>query len=163
MESLGIDIKLILVQAFNFFVLLFVLNKLLYKTILKNLEKRRQQIAEGIQLQEDLKQKDEKLEASRAKILERAEEEGQEILKSAVIDSKKRGERILEEYRLKAAEEKTKLLTQVEQEKNRTIEQAKRQAIDYAILIANRVLTKKIGKHEQKELVAQAIKDVSRS
>jgi len=44
MEKLGIDAQLIVLQAINFAILLYVLNRFLYKPVLGMLAKRKEQI-----------------------------------------------------------------------------------------------------------------------
>lgn len=49
LSQLGIDVKLFLSQAFNFFILLMVLRAFVYKPLLKVIKERNRKIAEGLE------------------------------------------------------------------------------------------------------------------
>ena len=47
-EKLGIDVKLVIAQLVNFFILLYVLKRFAYKPVLKILEDRERKIEKGL-------------------------------------------------------------------------------------------------------------------
>jgi len=47
MEALGLDIRLLVAQLINFGLLIFLLNKFLYKPLIKMLDDRKKKIAEA--------------------------------------------------------------------------------------------------------------------
>jgi len=120
MESLGLDVKLLLAQVVNFTILLVVLSKLLYKPLIKMIDERNKKISDSLEnskkIEEMLKQIEEKevkaMEGAREKaksekesIIALAQSEREEILNSAREQAKRELEKGLEA--IKAAEGET--------------------------------------------------------
>ena len=89
-EAFGIDVRLIIIQVFNFGILMAVLTYFLYKPVLKMLNEREAKIAQGIKdAEEAAKVRGEATEEKKA-ILEKAcifEMSQKEILTRKGIDS----------------------------------------------------------------------------
>jgi F-type H+-transporting ATPase subunit b len=83
MEALGIDLKLMIAQLVNFGILLFLLNKFLYKPISNMLDERKNKVETGIKDAESAKSNLEKAEADAEKIRKEARADATEILKNA--------------------------------------------------------------------------------
>jgi len=123
----GIDWRLLLVQAFNFGVLLVILWYFLYRPVLSLLEKRQAEITEGVrnaerasrELAEVTVQKEAILtEASREAntIVERAKERGLSKEETIVKEAQERSERMLKEAQERAQEEKRRALESAKEE-----------------------------------------------
>lgn len=162
MESLGINPVLLLTQALNFLIMMGVLSYLVYKPVLKNLEERKKKIEEGLKLQEEQTKEKDRLKETKEKMIAEVEEEGREILKRAVGRAKKQAQSKLVEGKQKIEEERKKALETVSLEREKTINQAKKQALDYALLISQKILSQKLGRKEQEELVKKAIEGLGR-
>src|SRR3989338_4733594 len=83
LSDFGVQPVLLLAQIVNFLVLLFILQKLLYKPILKVLEDRKRKIEESIANAEKIQEELEETEAKRALVIENAIEEGKKIIAEA--------------------------------------------------------------------------------
>ena len=75
-SAFGLDVKLLLIQALNFAILLAVLWRFLYTPVLKMIDERRAKVAEGVQ----------KAEAAVRRLVE-ADEEGKGLVASASKDA----------------------------------------------------------------------------
>ncbi len=104
MEKLGINFVHLLTQAFNFGLLVFVLTKIVYKPILKNLEKRRKKIEEGLILTEKLKKEEEELTAKKNLIIKEAQKEATAILNKSIEHAKSVENEMIKRARQKADE-----------------------------------------------------------
>ncbi|MCL4338932.1 hypothetical protein M1271_04545, partial [Patescibacteria group bacterium] len=60
MEKLGVEPFQLLTQLFNFFLMVFILTKFLYKPITKKLEERKKKIEEGLEYADRMKSEMEK-------------------------------------------------------------------------------------------------------
>ncbi|MBI4067181.1 F0F1 ATP synthase subunit B [Candidatus Gottesmanbacteria bacterium] len=89
MDKLGIEPMQLLLQAFNFVVLVVLLSKFLYKPILKVLEERKKKIAEGLAFTERAKLEEEKAEKKRQDIIDKAKEEAKKIVDEGKVAGKK--------------------------------------------------------------------------
>jgi F-type H+-transporting ATPase subunit b len=72
MESLGIDLRLMIAQIINFAVLLFILNKVLYKPLTKLLNERSKKIDESLKNSEKIEERLINLEKKEKDILQKA-------------------------------------------------------------------------------------------
>lgn len=104
LHGLGLDWKLLLAQAVNFFILLVVLRLTVYKPLLRFLAKRRREIEEGIAKTEEARRRLEEIaELKKAKMKE-AEGEVAEILSRSEARAKEEAQRIMDAAARKEAE-----------------------------------------------------------
>jgi F-type H+-transporting ATPase subunit b len=99
MESLGLDIKLLVAQIVNFAILFFVLKKVLYKPLIKVIDDRNKKIAESLENSQKIETKLAKIEEKEIEIMNRARD--------------------------KAKKEREELLVLADSEKNQIIDEAK--------------------------------------
>lgn len=158
MESLGIDLRLIIIQIINFGLLLFLLNKFLYKPILKILDERKKKVAESLAQAQKIEEEHVRLEEEKKKELQAAQEAGREFFEKA----KTEGERQRNEIIGRGKEEAERILQrtkeQLELEKEKLKEDLRAEIADLSIATAEKLLEKRIGKAEEKELLSQALK-----
>lgn len=160
MEKLGIEPTLLGAQVINFLVIFIVLQKLLYKPILAMLEKRKREIAEGLELTAKMREADEKLKASHEKALAKAREEALGIIE----DAKKQAKETEKELVLAAHAQAEAIIARAKAEAEETKKAAKddisREAVDLAVVMAKRVLSSVMGAKEQHTLIARRVKDL---
>lgn len=82
-EAFGIDWKILVINLVNFGALVLVLWYFLYGPVVRMLEHRRKQIAEGVAAAEKSKEELAKIEAARAAELAKAGKEADEVLAGA--------------------------------------------------------------------------------
>ncbi|MFZ2300088.1 MAG: F0F1 ATP synthase subunit B [Candidatus Moraniibacteriota bacterium] len=127
LANLGIDWKLLLAQAVNFLVLLFILRRFAYKPMLDFLEKRSTRIEQGLKDAEAAQTKLAAMEAKEKETLSVARNEARAIIDAAETSAKKRDaerlaeteaqtKRFLEDARIKIEAEKQKILVEARQE-----------------------------------------------
>ncbi len=103
MAEIGIiDIQAVIFQVFNFLVLLFLLNKFLYKPLIGLLEKRVKKVEEITQKEKELNEKLEKIDLEKAVVLRQAKEQAKESLSNAKSESAELAAKIEYEARKKA-------------------------------------------------------------
>ncbi len=102
MEALGVNGTFLLIQIINVSILIFVLNKIVYKPVLQLLEKRKKKIEEGLVLTEKLQKEQEKLEIHKKKIIEEANLESRLIIDNARKSAKVVEDGLLKEAKIKA-------------------------------------------------------------
>ena len=123
----GIDWRILLAQAVNFGVLLFILWRFAYRPILGVLRERREGIERGLALTRDAEKRmadivtlqEEKLSAASAAALDivsRAEQTGKEQRDLLITEAGKKGEHMIAEAKRVIREEKNKLREELERE-----------------------------------------------
>ena len=160
MDKLGIEPKLLLGQIVNFTIIMVVLSKFLYKPILDMLEKRKQEIAKGLELTEKMKDEEEKLMVKKQKMLEVARKEASDILDEARKQAKEEEKDIIatahkdaDAIVLKGKADAEALRVTME----KSVEQS---AIALAVSISERLLTGVLSADDKHKLIAKHIKQL---
>jgi len=109
--KLGIDIHLLIAQIINFVILLFILNKFVYKPILKEIEEKN---IEDNKKQKELEEKENQLKSQ----LEEA--------KNEIIKSKRKANNIIKEAEILAEQIKLRTQEEIETEKRKVFSQIKK-------------------------------------
>ena len=157
-KTFHIDIKLIIAQAVNFGIVLFVLWKFAYKPILKTLNDRSSKIEKGIQDAENSQIKLADMEKKEKAVLLQAREEAQKIIQQA----EKTAIANVQELEIKAKEQSEKTLEeakkQIEQEKNKAVKEAKSEIAELVMSATEKIIGEKMDSSKDKELIEKAIK-----
>ena len=113
-------------------------------------------------LQGKVQEKEEHLAETEKKLKKEIREEERRVMKHAVTEAKKREKEILEEAKKEIRAERDKMLAELVREREKTVEQAKKQSLDYAVLISEKLLGKKLDAEEQKKLLQDALTDLGK-
>jgi F-type H+-transporting ATPase subunit b len=158
MEQLGIQPSLLLAQIVNFAIIAFVLTKLLYKPILSMLEKRKQEIQDGLALTEKMRLEEEKMKAKHEKFMETARTDARDILEKAKKEAQEEEKRILAEAHTEATALLEKAKVEGENYRTEIRKDVQKESIQLAQAMVT-LLTKNIlSQQDQHKLVSQQIK-----
>jgi len=128
LKQLGINWKLFLSQAVNFFILLTVLWFFVYRPLMKVLKERSKRIKEGLEKAEEAGVRLKEIDKIGAEKIKQAEQKGIEIIKETEVKAKDLEQKLQkdsEEKQKKAqAEVKQQLLKQLEENKKVVLAQA---------------------------------------
>ncbi|CAN5162889.1 hypothetical protein BH09PAT2_BH09PAT2_02910 [soil metagenome] len=133
--TIGIDPVLFAAQIINFIVLLWILNRFLFKPIVKKIEDNEKELESAKQLQEELNKEKEELERKNKENLFHLKEKSIQIIKEAEEISKEIKKRQIDEYDLV----KSQLLQQTEkllQSKQKDIQKEHEAAIKSTVALA---------------------------
>ena len=162
LENLEIKWQLLLAQAVNFFILLFLLKKFLYKPMLKFLRERREAIEEGLKKSELAEQKFQEMREFQAKELAKTRQEAQSI----IDDAKKRGETAREEILITSRKETEALFKKaekdMEQMKTQRMQEAEHELARLALGGMEYLVREKISDERRTELQDEAIKHIKK-
>ncbi len=158
LNQFGINPILLAAQVVNFFILLFILKKFLYKPILKVLEERRKKIAESLRNAEEIELKLRKTQEQSENIIADTLEESKKILDDTnkvaaqiLEDTNKQAERIL----MKTTEDTKKF---IEFEKAQMMNQVKDHLSNIVQLGLEKVWGTKISA-EQRKIIDEVMKE----
>ncbi|MFZ1655020.1 MAG: F0F1 ATP synthase subunit B [Candidatus Moraniibacteriota bacterium] len=160
LAKLGIDWKLLIAQAVNFVVLLWVLRRYAYRPILRALEARTKKIEQGLQ---DAAQSQKKLQAvveEEKQIMAAAREEARDILLKAETSAKERDAQMLRETKGKIDKMIVDADSHLAEEKARLVREAKAEISGLVILATERVLGGAVDAKIDTELVQRSLKSV---
>lgn len=161
MEKLGIEPIQLLLQAFNFAVMVIVLTKLLYNPILKALSERKRKIAEGLEFAGKMKIEEEKLEKKRQDIILKAKEEGKKIVDEVKKESKKISAEIIEKANIQAIQILQKGREDIEIQRAEMEGKLKDSTIEIATTMVTRLLSEALSPKDQKEIIDRKIKTIT--
>lgn len=156
MEQLGFDWRFLIAQIINFLILMAILNALLYKPVLNMLQQRRERIAQSMKDVERASVAAQEAEADKAKVLDGARREAQEIRAVATRDT----EKIAQEIRARAEQEATEIRMKGQEDAQKqsslALADANKQITELAILATEQLLGRELAnKAEQERFVEQ--------
>lgn len=156
LHQLGINGTLLLSQIVNFFLVLFILQMLLYKPVLNMLEKRKERIAQSLKDAERSATAAAEAEKERAAILEEAGREAQQVRAQSARDA----ERIAQEIRSRAEQEATEIRMKAQADAEAQVQtvlvDAKKQIADLAIAATEQLLGRELrNRAEQERFVSE--------
>ena len=154
---LGLTLPSFMGQLINFLILLGLLTFFGYKPIRRMLDERAARIKQGMDQAEAAKQEYERARIEVEKQIGRARAEGQSIVGQA----EQAGERIKEEARQEAKSEALLIMertrAEMERERDRLIDELRREFIETAILAAERVISKTLDREAHRRVIEKTL------
>ncbi|MDO8536994.1 MAG: ATP synthase F0 subunit B [bacterium] len=130
LHNLGLDWKLLLSQAINFFILLLILRFLVYKPLLEILAQRRKKIERGLEEADEAERRLGEITLIQKEKIKEAEGQALGIMRSAEEQAKKEEKRMLAE----AAEKEKQILkfaeAKAQGEREAALKQVRAEAVD---------------------------------
>ena len=160
-DKLGIDPKLMLAQVVNFFVLLFILTKLVYKPILTLLDKRKKQIEKNVEDTRKIEDRLEKLEEEKGKILADASGEAMKVIEIAKKEAEEEKQLTLANAKKEISSLAERYRGQLQAEKSQMMNEIKAEVADLIIKSSEKIIKKEFKEDDQKRLEAAISKEVS--
>ncbi len=157
--ALGIDVRLLIVQAIAFLVLLWVLSKFVYPVISGMLERREVAIREGL---EAAQKAEENAEAANEKV-EKLLSDARKQANNVIVTAKDEATAIVEAANASATKQTEKMLERANAEIEKDIQTARKALRDETIDLVARATEKVVGdamtEKVDKKVVASALKD----
>ena len=147
--QLGIDWKLFLSQAVNFFILLLILRAFVYKPLLNVIKERNRKIKEGLEKAEEANVRLREIDNISKEKLKEADLESINIIKNTELKAKQLEQALI----LKAEKRQKDLMAQVELSYKKQQEEAKQNVVRQASELVRKFIVKTV------ELKPEAIDD----
>ena len=160
MESfLGLTLPSFIGQLINFIILLGLLTFFGYKPIRRMLDERSKRIKLSMEQAEATKQEYEKAQIEVAKQIRKARDEGQSIIGQAA----QAGDRIREEARQEARKQAQAIVERtradLEREREKLVDELRKEFVDTAILAAERVISETLDKERHRRIIDKTLKE----
>lgn len=160
LSDFGVQPVLLAAQMVNFLVLLFILQKLLYKPIIKVLEERKRRIEEGLINADKIQKELEETEAKRTQVMDKAIEEGKRIIAEATAA----GNQIHADAQAKSKADMEEMMAQGMQmiagEKEKMKSEVKSEVATMIQMSLEKVLGKALDSKMQQKLVEESVKTI---
>lgn len=145
LTQIGIDGKLLLAQAVNFLILLFLLHRFAYRPMLSFLEKRTERIEKGLKDAEEAEKKLSQAAENEEKVLADAREEAKRILADARESAEKRGKELVAEFEKKADRVMKEAEERATEDRERLMREAKGEIAELVVSTTEKVLREKLS------------------
>lgn len=160
--QLGLDPIKLAIQAFNFLLLLFILQRFAYKPLVGMLEARSARIRNDLDEARRLREESEGDRENYRQQLNRARDEARGILDEANATALRIREQAQADAETQNAAALRRAQDAIEREKEQAIGELRREVADLAIMAATHVVGRSLDGDDQRRLVDQAIADVER-
>jgi F-type H+-transporting ATPase subunit b len=161
MEGIGFNLPLLIAFVVNFLILFGLLGVFLYKPVLKMLDERTAKIKDSMDQADKIKLQLEKTEGDIKLHLESARKEGQKIIAQA----EQIGERLKTEAKDAARHEAESLISkaqiQIQHQRDKDIEELRKQFADIAISAAEKVINETLDKEKHRRLIDEVLKEAT--
>lgn len=161
-SQLGVDAKLLLAQAVNFLLVLWLLNRFVFKRILGFLEERKQGIERGVELTAKAEREMERIGEARKRQLQQARSEAEGI----VVQAKMKGATLGRELAAKAKDHAQVLLAKAKEEAERkkqdALKEAQEELRQRAFLLAEKVLSRSLTKKDEERMGKELVGELER-
>ena len=138
--QLGINWKLFLSQAVNFFILLFILQKFVYKPLLAVIKKRNERIKEGLEKADAADKRLHEVDVIAKDRLKKAENDSVKIIKT----TEEKAKQLEQSLRTKAEDHQKELLEQIKANAIKQGEESRQNVLKEAAELVKRVIAKTI-------------------
>ena len=140
MDKLGVSWPWLIAQIINFVILLFILQRFLYKPLFGMMEKRKTEIKNALANAEKVKQDAVAKQAEYEKQLDAQRRAGQEAIVRAMAQSEKVRAEIVSKANEEAAQIKAKALADTEYERKQAMAQLQREVAELSLAMTRKVL-----------------------
>ena len=155
--EIGINIPLLIAFTVNFVVLFALLGIFLYKPVLKMINDRTNRIKEGMERAEATKEEYEHAKVEVQEQIIKAREEGQAIVGQA----SQIGDRLKEEARQEARKEAQTIIdrtrVELEEERDKVIDNLRQEFVDISIKAAEKVITETLDEKRHRRLIEETL------
>jgi F-type H+-transporting ATPase subunit b len=153
LEALGLNLGYLLVQIFNFLIILVVLRAWVYKPILGLLEKRRAAIAQGLEDARVAAEARANAEKEAASIISEAQAKSAQIVREATERAETAAREVKAAVDAEAAKEREAALAEVEVERERILGDLRSQVASLAMAAAQKLINEALDEQRQHALI----------
>jgi F-type H+-transporting ATPase subunit b len=160
--KLGINLLILIAQIVNFLILLWILNRFLYKPLLKLFRDRSDKIEEGLKKAEEMKTQALEAEAEHRKYLDEARKQAQQIIAQATELGDLEEQKIIQVAKEEARKIVERTMIEIKNEKKNIMQDVKKEIGEMIVSLSTTMVKKTIDEKTQKKLLNEALKEVER-
>lgn len=159
LKALGVDYRLLIIQAAGFLILLYILRKYLFDSVLGAIKARKEEVQETYRRSEQTNEEAANLKAQYERKVTEAEEEAENKLTAAVQEAKALGAEVVEGSRREAETIKQKAHETVEMERKKAAAEIRDRVVSLSMLATEKLIEQSITKDKAEKLIDEFIKD----
>ncbi len=158
----GLDWKLFLAQLVNFAIVLFVLWKWVFKPVVSGMEARTKKIEDSLNTADQVNKDKEEFEQWKNKEMVNARHEATAIISEAKKTATETKDQILEQAKVEQQQILDQSKIELEQQKTKTLEEAKSSIADLVILSTEKLLRAKLDGKTDGKLISEILSDTDK-
>ncbi len=162
LDALGVNFKMVIIQAVGFLFLLLLLKKFLFGKIKDMIKARADEIKETYKKSEDDRTEAGKLKESYQKKVLEAEKQAEEKIQAAVVNAKELGDGIVSKSHTDAEEIMSKARLNIDLERKKALAEVRNQVIDLTVYASARLIQQSIDHGAAEKLVDDVISEVEK-
>jgi F-type H+-transporting ATPase subunit b len=159
-DAFGVDLPKLIFQVVNFLLLLYLLNRFLFKPVLKLLDERESRIRKGLEDAEAAARDRELARAEREAALDEARKEAQAMIARANKIAEDSRAEILAEAKAQADKVTARAREEITAEKDKAMAELRATVADLALQAAGRLVRSEMDTPTQRRLVEDFLKEV---
>jgi F-type H+-transporting ATPase subunit b len=159
-EQFGVDVWKLLFQVVNFLLLLWLLNRFLFRRVLQALDDRQARIAKGLEDAEAAARDRELARAERERAVAEARREAQELVARATKIAEDTRNELVTAAREEAEKVTARARDEINAEKERAVGELRAQVADLALEAASRLVRREMDGQTQRRLVEDFLSQV---
>ena len=160
-ENLGINVPLLIAQIVNFFLLLFILKKFVYKPVLNVLDERAQRVKKSMEDAKKIEDQVKENEKMRIEKLHSTEKECGVILEKAKAEAEKTKQELLAYANMEVEKLINRGKEKLKEEKMKIIEELKQQMASVIVAASTKILERSVDKEDEKKLLDAINREIS--
>jgi F-type H+-transporting ATPase subunit b len=162
-DAFGVDLPKLIFQVINFLLLLYLLNRFLFKSVLKLLDERQAKIKKGLEDAETAARDRELARAEREAAVDEARTEAQAMIARANKIAEDSRTEILAEAKAQAEKLTEKARAEIVAEKEKAMAEIRSQVADLALDAAAKLVESQMDAPTQRRLVQRFLAEVKPS
>lgn len=159
-EAFSVDVLKLGFQIINFLILLYLLNRFMFKPILARLDERGEKISKGLEDAEAAARDRELARAEREAAVSEARKEANEMIARANKIAEDTRNEILTEARTEAEKVSTRAREEIVAEKDRAMAEIRGQVAELALAAAGKLIRHEMDDKAQRRLVEEFLAEV---
>jgi F-type H+-transporting ATPase subunit b len=160
-DAFGVDLPKLLFQVINFLLLLYLLNRFLFKRVLALLDERQAKISKGLEDAEAAARDRELAHAEREAALDEARKEAQAMIARATKIADDSRAEILAEAKAQAEKVTARATEEINAEKDRAMAELRATVADLALEAAAKLVRSEMDSNTQRRLVEEFLTEVT--
>jgi F-type H+-transporting ATPase subunit b len=160
-DAFGVDVFKLAFQVINFLLILYLLNRFLFRRVLALLDERQERIARGLEDAESAARDRELARAEREAALDEARKEAQAMIARATKIAEDSRAEIVAAARAEAEKVTARATEEITAEKQRAIAELRAQVADLALDAAGRLVKAEMNAPTQRRLVEEFLAEVA--
>lgn len=160
LDALGVDFKMVFIQAVGFLILLVLMKKFLFGKIKDILKARADEIKDAYKKSEDDRAEAARLKEEYRQQAVKADEAAETKIQAAVDKAKDVSDEMIKEAHQAVADEKAKAKLNIEMERKKALAEVRSQVVDLTILSTSRLIKQSTKRETAEKLVDDVIKGV---